>query len=40
MLKLGVPSVGVIQKAQLNQLNMDLVNELIDKAKKANPSIH
>ena len=39
MLKLGVPSVGVIQKAQLNQLNMDLVNELIDKAKKVFPSI-
>ena len=39
MLKLGVPTVGVIQKAQLNQFNMDLVNELIDKAKKVNPSI-
>lgn len=39
MLKLGVPTVGVIQKAQLNQFNMDLVNELINKAKKVNPSI-
>ena len=39
MLKLGVPTAGVIQKAQLNQFNMDLVNELIDKAKKVNSSI-
>ena len=39
MLKLGVPTVGVIQKAQLNQFNMDLVNELINKAKKVNSSI-
>jgi len=39
MLKLGVPTYGVLQKAQLNQFNMDLVNELINKAKKVNPSI-
>ena len=40
MLKLGVPVIGVTQKAQINQLNMDLVNELIDKAKKVYSSIH
>ena len=40
MLKLGVPVIGVTQKAQINQMNMDLVNELIDKAKKAYSSIH
>ena len=40
MLKLGVPVVGVMQKAQMNQFDMDLVNELIDKAKKVNSSIH
>ena len=40
MLKLGVPVIGVTQKAQINQMNMDLVNELIDKAKKVYSSIH
>ena len=39
MLKLGVPSKGVIQKAKLNQLNMDLVTQLIEIAKKLNPNI-
>ena len=39
MLKMGVPVIGVTQKAQLNQLDMDVVNELIDKAKKVFPSI-
>ena len=39
MLKLGIPSYGVIQKAQMNGIDMDLVNELIDKAKKVNPNI-
>ena len=39
MLKLGVPSAGVIQKAKLNQLNMDLVTQLIEIAKKLNPNI-
>ena len=40
MLKLGVPVIAVTQKAQINQMNMDLVNELIDKAKKVYSSIH
>ena len=39
MLKLGVPSFGVMQKAQMNGFDIDLVQELIDKAKKANPNI-
>ena len=39
MLKMGVPVIGVMQKAQLNQFDMDLVNELIDKAKKVYQSI-
>ena len=39
MLKLGVPSFGVMQKAQMNGFDVDLVQELIDKAKKANPNI-
>ena len=39
MLKLGVPSKGVIQKAKLNQLNMDLITQLIEIAKKLNPNI-
>ena len=39
MLKLGVPSEGVIQKAKLNQLNMDLITQLIEIAKKLNPNI-
>ena len=40
MLKLGVPTVGVIQKAKLNLFNMDLVDELIEKAKKVHPNIN
>ena len=36
MLKLGVPYVGVSQKAQLNGFDMDLFNEMYEKAKKAN----
>ena len=39
MLKLGVPSFGVMQKAQMNGFDIDLVQELIDKAKKVNPNI-
>ena len=39
MLKLGVPTYGVTQKAQMNGFDMDLIQELIDKAKKANPNI-
>ena len=39
MLKMGVSVIGVMQKAQLNQFDMDVVNELIDKAKKVFPSI-
>ena len=39
MLKLGIPSYGVMQKAQINGYDIDLVQELIDKAKKVNPNI-
>ena len=39
MLKLGVPSYGVMQKAQMNGFDVDLVQELIDKVKKVNPNI-
>ena len=38
-LKLGVPSYAVMQKAQINGYDMDLIQELIDKAKKVNPNI-
>ena len=37
MLKVGVPLVGVSQKAKLNGLDMDLFNEMYEKAKKAYP---
>ena len=39
MLKLGVPSFGVMQKAQMNGYDVNIVQELIDKAKKVNPNI-
>ena len=39
MLKLGVPSFGVMQKAQMNGFDINIVQELIDKAKKVNPNI-
>ena len=39
ILKLGVPSFSVMQKAQMNGYDVDLVQELIDKAKKVNPKI-
>ena len=39
MLKLGVPTIGVKQKAQLNGINMDSLEELIIIAKKINPNI-
>ena len=39
MLKMGVPTNGVIQKAQLNQLNINEVNELIEIAKKVHANI-
>ena len=37
MLKVGVPIYGVSQKAKLNGLDMDLFNEMYEKAKKAYP---
>ncbi len=40
MLKLGVPIIGVEQKARLNGLDMDLFNELVEKAQKVNPNTH
>ena len=39
MLKMGVPIMGVQQKAQVNGFDMDLLEELIDKVKKVNPNI-
>ena len=39
MIKLGVPVKGAEQKARLNGLDMDLFNELVEKAKKVHPSI-
>ena len=38
MLKFGVPIIGVTQKANSLGCDMDLVNELFDKAKKVNSS--
>ena len=35
MLKYGAPSMQVEQKARMNGTNMDLFNELVEKAKKA-----
>ena len=40
MLKVGVPIVGVKQKAQLNGFNMDIFDELVEKAKKVHSNIH
>jgi hypothetical protein len=34
-----VPSFGVMQKAQMNGYDINIVQELIDKAKKVNPNI-
>ena len=39
MIKLHVPLVGVRQKAKINGLDMDVLEELIDKARKVDPSI-
>ena len=39
MLKFGVPIIGVTKKANSLGCDMDLVNELFDKAKKVNSSI-
>ena len=39
MLKLGVPSFGVMQKAQMNGYDINIVQELIDKAKTVNPNL-
>ena len=40
MLKLGVPSAGIVQKAKSICLNMDLVYQLIELAKKVYPNIY
>ena len=39
MLKVGVPIIGVKQKATLNGFDMDLFNEMIEKAQKVYSSI-
>ena len=40
MLKVGVPIVGVKQKAQWNGFDMDLFDQLVEKARKVHTSIH
>ena len=39
MIKMGVPIMAVEQKAKVNGFDMDLLEVLIDKAKKVNPNI-
>ena len=39
MIKVGVPLMGVRNKGQSNGIDMELVEEMIEKAKKVNPSI-
>ena len=39
MIKFGVPLMGVRNKGQSNGIDMDLVEKMIEKAKKVNPSI-
>ena len=39
MIKFGVPLMGVRNKGQSNGIDMDLVEEMIEKAKKVDPSI-
>ena len=39
MIKFHVPLMGVRQKAKINGLDMDVLEELIDKARKVDPSI-
>ena len=39
MLKMGVPIIGVKQKAQINSINMDDVDELIELAKNVHGNI-
>ena len=39
MLKVGVPTMQVKMKAKMNEINANLVEELIERAKKINPNI-
>ena len=39
MIKFGVPLMGVRNKGQSNGIDMDLVEEMIEKVKKVNPNI-
>ena len=39
MIKLGVPLMAVQQKAKMNGFDMELLEELFDKARKVNPNI-
>ena len=39
MIKFGVPLMGVRNKGQSNGIDMELVEEMIEKAKKVNPSL-
>jgi hypothetical protein len=40
MLKVGVPRISAEQKVKLNGFDMDLFNELVEKAKKVYPNIN
>ena len=40
MLKIGITIIQVEQKATLNGYDMDLFNEMVEKAKKVYPNIH
>ena len=39
MLKFGVTTMAVQQKAKANGLDLDLLEELFDKARKVNPNL-
>ena len=40
MLKVGVPIIGVKQKAQLNGFDMDIFDQMVEKAQKVHSNIH
>jgi len=40
MLKVGVPVISAEQKVKINGFDMDLFNELVEKAKKVHPNIN
>ena len=40
MLRVGVPVLSAEQKVKINGYDMDLFNELVEKAKKVHPNIN